>query len=79
MKCRDVTDLVTEYLEGRMSLADRVRFRLHIAVCPACKRYMRQMEMTVETLGELPPLDIPDDVHGELMKHFQGWKTNDRA
>jgi anti-sigma factor RsiW len=74
MKCAEIAELVTEYLEGKLSFADRAMFLMHIAVCPPCKRYVRQMELTVRTLGKLPPLEIPDDVHAELMKSFKDWK-----
>jgi len=70
MKCRDISELLTDYLEGKMSLGERMRFQMHVAVCPPCKRYLQQMKLTVQTLGEVPPLDIPSDVEGELMACF---------
>jgi len=72
--CQQITELVTEYLEGAMSFTDRMMFQAHIAMCPSCKNYLRQMELTVESTGEISPEPIPDEVSRELMEAFRGWK-----
>ena len=72
--CRNVTELVTEYAEGRLSLADRIRFQLHLGTCRGCRRYVRQMKVTAEALGRLPPPELPPDLRDELIRRFDGWK-----
>ena len=47
--CRDVIPLLTEYEEGTLSWYGRLRMRLHLLVCPAC-RFLYQ------ELKEVPPL-----------------------
>lgn len=74
LSCSDVTKLVTDYLEGRMSFWQRMKFRMHIRMCKACRNYIRQMEQAIKTLGHLPDEPIPPDVEEELMKHFRDWK-----
>ena len=75
LSCKEITELCTEYLERRMSPMDRLRFRLHIAMCKVCRMYIDQMQATVDALGRMPEGEIPPHVEGELMNHFRNWKS----
>ena len=74
LSCSEVTKLVTDYLEGRMPLWQRMKFRMHIGMCAACEAYIRQMEQAIEVLGRLPDEPMPPEVEEELMKRFRDWK-----
>lgn len=74
LSCSEVTQLVTDYLEGRMPFWKRVKFRMHIGLCRPCKNYIHQMEQAIETLGHLPDEPIPPDVEDALVRHFRNWK-----
>lgn len=76
MSCQTLTELVTDYVEGRLSLANRMQFKLHIGMCKNCREYVRQLELTRETLGELPPTDIPPEVQESLLDQFRNWKSD---
>ncbi|MEP6866400.1 MAG: zf-HC2 domain-containing protein [Deltaproteobacteria bacterium] len=73
LSCKQITELVTDFLEGRMSLADRLRFQMHVGMCKHCRAYLRQMKATVTALGRLPEEPMPDDVRDELRKRFADW------
>jgi predicted anti-sigma-YlaC factor YlaD len=72
--CREVTELVTDYVEGRLSWLDRLRFQLHVGMCRHCREYLRQIKMTQRLLGELPPQPPPPEVEAELVERFKNWK-----
>ena len=74
MTCQELSEIVTDYLEGAMPLRDRIAFDRHLAVCPECRRYVEQMKLTIETLGEVPPEPIPPDVEAKLLESFRDWK-----
>jgi predicted anti-sigma-YlaC factor YlaD len=75
LTCQEVTEIVTDYVEGRMRLADRMRFQMHIGMCKHCRAYVRQMKVTVAVLGKLPDdAPMPHDVRDELRKRFADWK-----
>jgi anti-sigma factor RsiW len=61
MNCDELVELVTAYLEGSLSEAERVAFEAHLAECPGCDRYLAQFHRTIELLGELPDdaLSVP--------------------
>lgn len=75
ISCQQLTELVTDYVEGRMSLWDRVRFRLHLAMCPVCVTYVDQLEVTVATLGRLPDVPLDSQIQGELLEAFRAWRV----
>lgn len=74
LTCREVTELVTDYLEGRQSFVERLRFNLHLGMCRHCRAYLHQMKQTIRTLGRLPSEPIPPDVRDLLLERFRNWK-----
>jgi anti-sigma factor RsiW len=74
LTCRQITELVTDLAEGNLSLADRIRFQLHIGMCRSCRRYVRQVKATAAALGKLPPPELPPDLELELLRRFETWK-----
>ena len=74
LTCKQLTEVITEYLEGTLSVWDRLRFQMHIGMCISCRRYLRQMKMTIQTLGQLPAEPIPPNVRDELLSRFKNWK-----
>ncbi len=75
LSCREMTELVTDYVEGYLSLADRMRFQLHIGMCRDCRAYVRQMKVTSRALAKLPPPVLSTELRDELLRRFEGWKT----
>lgn len=74
LSCKQITEIVTDYLEGRMSAFDRLRFWIHVGMCANCRRYLRQMRATVAALGQLPQaFEVPDSVRDELRQRFADW------
>jgi predicted anti-sigma-YlaC factor YlaD len=74
LTCRELTELVTDYLDGHLSLVERLRFEMHLGICSHCRAYLRQMKQTIRALGTLREEDIPDDVSQRLLARFQSWK-----
>lgn len=74
LTCKELTELVTEYLEGRMPFGSRVRFQLHVGMCRHCRAYLSQMKTTVQAVGALPNDPIPLDVRDELLDRFHDWR-----
>lgn len=72
--CREIAQLVTDYLEGSLTLSERVRFQMHLGLCFACRNYLRQMKYTIATLCQLPSEPVPPHVKEELLKRFRTWK-----
>ncbi len=74
LTCRDLTELVTDYVEGRLSFLDRLRFQMHVGMCRHCRAYLRQFKQTITTLARSPREPIPPDVQQALLERFRNWK-----
>ena len=77
--CRQMTELVTDYLEGRLGWVDWLRFQYHLGLCVACRAYIGQMRSTVATVQQLEPEDIPEPIRLELLDRFKDWHAGGAA
>ena len=49
--CRDMSELVTDYLERAVPLRTRLDMWWHLLRCEACRHYYDQIRRTVRLLG----------------------------
>jgi anti-sigma factor RsiW len=75
MSCKELVELVTDYLENTLSETDRARLEAHLAGCDGCDAYVAQMKQTIEMVGELKEDDIPPEAEQELMRVFREWQV----
>jgi anti-sigma factor RsiW len=74
MACKELVELVTEYLEGTLPLPDRQRFDDHLRDCCHCATYLEQMRQTISTLGRLTEEDLSEEAKQDLLSIFRDWK-----
>ncbi|MBB4841544.1 hypothetical protein HNP55_000039 [Paucibacter oligotrophus] len=43
--CREVTEMVLLAQEKPLSLSERLAVRLHLLICKACPRFLKQVEL----------------------------------
>lgn len=75
LTCKELVELVTEYLEGKLSPGDQKRFSEHLALCDGCQAYLQQMRLTVATLGRLNEQSISSEAKEKLLRAFRSWKA----
>jgi len=73
--CREVVEIVTEYLEGAMSSTDRSRFEEHVSGCDGCTTYLHQMRETIRLTGMLSEEQIPAGQRRSLLMAFRDWRA----
>ena len=44
LACKELVEIVTDYLEGRLSARDRLRFEEHLMACLGCTTYLEPDE-----------------------------------
>jgi anti-sigma factor RsiW len=76
LSCRELVELVTEYLDRTLAPADRARFEAHLSGCPPCRRYLAQMRQTVRLLGNLTEDTVPPRARDGLLAAFRDWKRS---
>jgi anti-sigma factor RsiW len=72
--CREIVEIVTDYIEGVMPARLRKRFEAHLAGCPGCQTYVEQMREVIARTGKLREEDVPPEVMERLLGTFRGWK-----
>jgi len=77
MTCRELVELVTAYFDGALPDADRQRFGAHVALCPGCESYVRQMRQTILLAGELREEDVTSEAKEPLLAAFRDWKSSE--
>jgi anti-sigma factor RsiW len=75
LSCRELVELVTDYLEGALSPSDLERFEQHIGGCDACTAYVEQMRLTITALGHLPPESLSPEAKAEMLAAFRNWRA----
>lgn len=55
--CKDVHRLVAEGLDRELPFADRVRIRVHLAMCKGCTNFSRQMYWLRSAMKRFPLLE----------------------
>ncbi len=73
LACREVVELVTDYLEGALDERDRARFEAHLGGCDGCAAYLDQMRLTLRLAGQLEPEAIDPVFRDRLVQAFRGW------
>ncbi len=80
LTCRDVSRLVSEGLDRKLSPWQRLRVRLHLLMCGACAAYARQIRQLdrlirrrVAAWGRVveEQWDCPPDVKQRLVKKLE--------
>jgi anti-sigma factor RsiW len=74
--CRELVELVTDYLEGALPAAEHASFEAHIARCDHCGAYLEQMRVTLRVAGHIDPDDLDPDVEQSLLAVFKDLDAN---
>ena len=74
LTCRELVELVTEYLEGSLLADERLRFEQHLENCPYCQSYLEQMRQVISLLGQITETSLDPDAENELLRCFRDWK-----
>ncbi|MHB8612866.1 MAG: anti-sigma factor family protein [Candidatus Dormibacteraceae bacterium] len=75
MNCRQVVELMTDYIEGLLTSVDRARFEEHIAGCDGCRAYLAQLQATRKVVGRLADEPVPASVEKDLLEAFRSWRA----
>jgi predicted anti-sigma-YlaC factor YlaD len=71
MNCREVTEFLSDYLDGELPLRQRLTFKLHLLLCRDCRRYLQSFATTIEltrSLGDRTTADAGPPVPNALVQ-----------
>ena len=73
--CTEVVEKATEFTEAALPPGDRLRFRLHLVHCSACRRFVAQLRATAEAcrrLGAEPEAQV--ELSPRLQEHLRAFQ-----
>lgn len=74
LTCKELVELVTDYLEGSLPPSDRRRFEEHLVVCDGCTSYLESISLTIRVAGRLTEGDLLPEMEQALVATFRDWK-----
>jgi anti-sigma factor RsiW len=74
MPCRELVEVISDYLDGALDARDRHRFDTHLAECPPCTEYVEQFRRTIAVAGRVEPEALSPEIREDLLRAFRGWR-----
>jgi predicted anti-sigma-YlaC factor YlaD len=74
LSCREVVEILGDYLEGAMTSEDRVRLEQHLADCDGCAAYLEQLRVTIRLSGRLSEEAVSSEAMAPLLEAFRAWR-----
>jgi predicted anti-sigma-YlaC factor YlaD len=71
ISCQEVVEVVTDYLEGKLSDEEVAILEAHLELCDGCRWYLDQMRITIATVGRIEQSDMPASMRNTLLSAFR--------
>jgi anti-sigma factor RsiW len=75
LTCRQIVELLTDYMEGHLPLDQRTALEQHLVYCDWCRVYLEQMRQTIRAAGEVPKEPPDAKTREDLLRIFRDWKV----
>jgi anti-sigma factor RsiW len=72
--CRQLVEVLTDYLEGVLDPQQRADIERHIVICSGCATYVEQMRTTIDLLGRVAEESPADGRAEALLGIFRAWR-----
>jgi predicted anti-sigma-YlaC factor YlaD len=74
LSCREVVEILGDYLEGAMAPSVRARLEEHLAECDGCAAYLEQLRVTIRLSGRLSEQAVSPEAMAPLLEAFRAWR-----
>ncbi len=72
--CREIVEIVTDYLEDALTPEERETVELHLVMCDGCVDYLDQMREAIRLTGQLTDESLSPELEEALIRAFSGLK-----
>ena len=79
LDCIELVELVSDYLDGRLTPEDEQRFEAHLTDCEGCVANVEQMRKTVRALNETSAESLSPEVSERILGLFKDWSDSERV
>jgi anti-sigma factor RsiW len=74
--CRDLVELISDYLEGALSPEMVDAIETHLAGCDGCTRVLDEFRRTIAMMGELREEYVSHEQRALLLQTFRDWVSD---
>jgi anti-sigma factor RsiW len=74
LSCREVVEILGDYLDGAMTPEDRARLEQHLADCDGCTAYLEQLRITIRLSGRLSEEAVSPEAMAPLLEAVRAWR-----
>lgn len=60
LSCKDLVARSSDYLDGQLSLGEKLLARQHLLFCKNCRRFIRQLRLTQAAVKAMPEPAVDD-------------------
>jgi anti-sigma factor RsiW len=71
--CRDLVELISDYLEGVLPSETVAAIEAHLEGCDGCTRVLDEFRMTIAMMGELREEYVSHKQRALLLRTFRDW------
>jgi predicted anti-sigma-YlaC factor YlaD len=71
--CREVVEILNDYLEGALAEPQRARVEGHLGGCVGCTTILEEFRETIRLTGMLTVEHVNDEQRATLLEAFRGW------
>ncbi|HET6547050.1 MAG TPA: zf-HC2 domain-containing protein [Solirubrobacter sp.] len=71
ISCQEVVEVITDYLEGKLSPETVAILEAHLALCEGCQWYLDQIRITIDTVGRIEDEDVPAGLRDTVLAAFR--------
>ena len=72
--CKEIVQIVNDYVEGVLPSAEREAVELHLNLCDGCSDYLEQLRLSISLAGGLPAEALPPELEEELCAAFRSFE-----
>ncbi len=73
--CREVVELLSDYLDDAIPALDRARLEAHLAACDGCTAALEQLRETIRVTGTLTEEQAAQERLEPVRSAFRAWRS----
>jgi anti-sigma factor RsiW len=66
MTCRELAELLIDYVAGELEPEKSEHVKQHLVLCPPCEIYIQTYQVTIRLTRKLPPVPLPPELEKRL-------------
>ncbi len=71
MTCRELADILSDYLAGELAQEHCATIRSHLDACPHCVHFVETYQITIQVSRQLPTAPLPAELLERLQRSLE--------